>query len=832
MAPRKRNHDQEPPDPDAVYGRPLPSDEGAEKLCLGSILMGQEQALGLDPEDFSLEGHKRVFAAIKGLVESGTATDRVTVAGELMRRKHLESAGGLTFLVSLTEDLPELSNVAAYVEIVREKARLRKIIFAAQRTLDRALTEQGTAEEIAGSVGDILGSINAHKVQDAGKSPEQIVTDYGISAFMDPSTRQTGLMTGFAKFDEATNGLHAGELTILAARPSVGKTMCALNIAAHVARKHGPVAFFSLEMSGVSLLTRLVCAEGRIDQHKYRAGYLNSEERRKLQMALDGVCNMPLVIFDQPGLGLPEFARLLRRLVKNGVVLTILDYIGLMDIGRTENRTVGVGNISRGLKILTKELNHPILALSQLKRPDNAARTQPPILSDLRDSGCLHGDSLVTLADSGLRVPIRSLVGKSGFNVWSFDSNVKAAKCSKVFTTGIKPMFEMETVSGHKIKATANHRFLATSGWKRLDELKIGDTIACYGEIPEPPNTKDLPDNELFFLGHMLGNGCILPSHAAQYTTQHEDVAHAVKDSAIQLFGSDVNPRVEYANPRDQGGWYQVFMSSTRKHTHGVRSAVSEWAEGHGLFGKRARQKSLPACIYAHSNAGIAKLLSGLWETDGTIGVSNRKINVAYSSSSHVLAEGIQYLLSRLGITSSLSKAYKGNRILSVTGGRYSCSKLLRLILPVGEHQRSTVSATLDYISSLRGHSTTTKIVKGGVTREQIRHIETCGEYEAFDMTVPSTQNMEVSCFVTHNSLEQDSDNVAFIWREELVKPTRDELKGLAEIRIQKQRNGPLAVCPLRFIGHLGRFENRADDITYPEEKTGSAPPAEDDAGW
>jgi replicative DNA helicase len=221
----------------------------------------------------------------------------------------------------------------------------------------------------------------------------------GVGAFLDPSTRVRGLSTGFAKFDEMTGGLNGGELVILAARPSMGKTALAMNIAQHVAthpQMRKPVAVFSLEMSSASLMTRLLCSGARVDMHKFRAGYLNQDERRKLQVTLATMTESPLFLDDTAGVNLMDVHAKLRRMKnQHGLSLVVIDYLQLMSSrGRSENRNQEVSAISRGLKLLAKELDVPFLVLSQLSR---AAETRPgdhtPQLSDLRDSGSIEQDA-------------------------------------------------------------------------------------------------------------------------------------------------------------------------------------------------------------------------------------------------------------------------------------------------------------------------------------------------------------------------------------------------------------------------------------------------------
>jgi replicative DNA helicase len=391
--------------PDLAFEKGLPANPDAERFVLGSILLNDSvylQVAGvLDTDDFSLEKHRRIFARMKDLYERSEHIDRVTLANELMKQGQLESVDGLSYLISLDEGLPALTNLDGYVRIVKDKALLRKMIFSAQKIINRCLLGEEEPDQILASAEETLLKLGEARTKDELTSPGAIVANFpgGVGSFLDPSQRVRGLSTGFAKFDEMTGGLNGGELFILAARPSMGKTALALNIAQHVAchpRMRKPVAVFSLEMSSSSLLTRLLCSAARVDQHKFRAGFLNQEERRRLQVALADLTESPLFLDDTAGVNLMDVHSKLRRMQsEHGLSMVVIDYLQLMSSrGRSENRNQEVSAISRGLKLMAKDLNVPFVVLSQLSR---AAETRvgdhKPQLSDLRDSGSIEQDA-------------------------------------------------------------------------------------------------------------------------------------------------------------------------------------------------------------------------------------------------------------------------------------------------------------------------------------------------------------------------------------------------------------------------------------------------------
>ena len=388
----------------ATAEKGLPTNLDAERFVLGSILLDDRfyvHAAGtLEADDFSLEKHRRIFKRMGDLHERGEKVDRVTVANELMKFNELEACDGLTYLVSLDDGLPQIANLDSYIRIVKDKAVLRRIIFASQHMMNRCLLGEEEPEEILAGAEETLLKLGDARIKAGLLTPEQILQDYdgGINAFLDPSKRIKGISTGFTKFDEYTGGLHGGDLFILAARPSMGKTALALNMAQHVALKlKQTVAIFSLEMSKESLLTRMLCAAARVDSQKFRAGYLNQDERRKLNHALHELVEAPLYIDDTPGVHLMDMHAKLRRLQaeRKHVGLVIVDYLQLMTgRGRFENRNQEVSALSRGMKLLAKELNVPMLVLSQLSRAvETRQGDHRPQLSDLRESGSIEQDA-------------------------------------------------------------------------------------------------------------------------------------------------------------------------------------------------------------------------------------------------------------------------------------------------------------------------------------------------------------------------------------------------------------------------------------------------------
>jgi replicative DNA helicase len=390
---------------DLVMQKGLPANIEAERYVLGAILLDSSTFLNvgsaIQPADFSLQSHQLIFTRMQQLYERGDKIDRVTLANELMRFNELENVGGISYLVTLDDGLPQLYNLESYIKIVKDKSVLRHIIFTSQGLIDRCVNGSDDPHEILASAEEQLMSLGETQVKDTLQTPREVIEKFegGINAFLDPTRRVRGTSTGFLKLDEMTGGFRPGELIILAARPAMGKTALALNLGQYVAMNPTApraVAVFSLEMSNESLLTRMICAQARVSQTKFREGFLNADERRLLQKATIDLARAPIFIDDSSNITLMDIHAKLRRLKRDhDLGLVIVDYLQLMSTpGRSENRTQEVSQLSRGLKLLSKELECPFFVLSQLSRgPETRPGDHRPQLSDLRESGSIEQDA-------------------------------------------------------------------------------------------------------------------------------------------------------------------------------------------------------------------------------------------------------------------------------------------------------------------------------------------------------------------------------------------------------------------------------------------------------
>ena len=388
----------------------LPANIDAEKTILGAILLDNsahsEAAERLESDDFSLDSHRRIFVRMSELMNEQRAVDIVTLSNELARAKEIETVGGVAYLASLTEGLPIRPVIEDYIRIVKDKSLLRKLMLICSAAIARAADQSETALEVIGAAETALLEVSEKGVTGGLEALDHIVAaSFGnIDNLYRNSRTVTGLETDFSKLDEMTSGLQKGELIIVAARPSMGKTAFAINMAQNAAVNHNAtVAVFSLEMSKESLLRRMLASQAWVDQRALQTGFIRREDHDRLVRGLEQLIESRLFIDDTAGISLAEMRAKARRLKQTvgGLDLVVVDYLQLMSATlpsaggkRYENRTQEVSAISRGLKALAKELHVPVVALSQLSRAsERRGDDKRPMLSDLRESGSIEQDA-------------------------------------------------------------------------------------------------------------------------------------------------------------------------------------------------------------------------------------------------------------------------------------------------------------------------------------------------------------------------------------------------------------------------------------------------------
>jgi replicative DNA helicase len=478
----------------------------AEQAVLGGLLLDaaawDNVADAVTREDFYRPDHRLIFAAIAALAGEGKPCDVVTVSQHLEHAGQLEEAGGLAYLSSVARDTPSAANVRAYADIVRERSLLRQLIRAgtdiaasaynasgetASTLVDRA--EQRVFEIAEGSFTRREGAVSVRTLLPG-------VIDQ-IDEWHHNPDKLRGLPTGFTDFDKLTGGLRPGDLVIVAGRPSMGKTTLAVNMAEYAAVHPGTrasVAIFSMEMPSEQVITRMLASIGGVPLNNLRSGKISDEDWVRITSATSQLSEAKIFVDETPALNPTELRARARRVKReHGLNLIVIDYLQLMQVpGTQENRATEIAEISRGLKALAKELQVPVIALSQLNRAVEQREHKKPVMSDLRE--CVTADTLVCLTD-GRRVPIARLEG-SAPEVWSIDEKQRLvrARADKVWRVGRRPVFKVMLASGRSIRATAEHRLLAGAGWTTVATLRAGDRLALARRLPEPAEPQCWPD--------------------------------------------------------------------------------------------------------------------------------------------------------------------------------------------------------------------------------------------------------------------------------------------------------------------------------------------------
>jgi replicative DNA helicase len=390
----------------AAPDRTLPHNLEAEKSVLGAILIHNEAfnhaAELIDSRDFFRDAHRRIFDKMVVLSERGDAIDFVTVKEELTRGGELDEVGGPAYIAALADGVPRTANVEYYARIVKEKSTLRNLIHAANRIAAEAYQAEQEADLILDEAERAIFSIAEGRIRQGFVPLRDLVQGSftTIEKLQQHKGLLTGVPTGFIELDEKTAGLQPADLIIVAARPSMGKTSFVLNVAQHVGISTDmTVGFFSLEMAKEQLFMRMLTSEARIDAHRFRTGFLSEKDYGRLSHALGTLAEARVYIDDSASIGVLEMRAKARRLqAEHGLHLLVIDYLQLMQgRGRFENRQVELASISRSLKGLAKELNIPIIALSQLSRAPETRSDHRPQLSDLRESGALEQDADVVM---------------------------------------------------------------------------------------------------------------------------------------------------------------------------------------------------------------------------------------------------------------------------------------------------------------------------------------------------------------------------------------------------------------------------------------------------
>jgi replicative DNA helicase len=861
------------------FERTPPHDVAAEQCVLGGMLLSKDAISDvievIRPTDHYRPAHQLVHEAILDLYGRGEPADAITVANELTRRGEIARVGGGPYLHTLIASVPTAANAGYYARIVRERAILRRLVEAGTRIVQFGYAGEADADDLVDRAQAEVFAVTDRRASEDYQSLSEIMPGAldEIEAIGSRGGVLTGVPTGFADLDALTNGLHPGQMIVIAARPAVGKSTLALDFARAAAIRNGmATVLFSLEMGRNEITMRLLSAEARVPMHTMRTGQMNDDDWARLARRMSEVADAPLFIDDSPNMSLMEIRAKCRRLKqRNDLKFVIIDYLQLMSSPkRVENRQQEVSEMSRSLKLLAKELDVPVIALSQLNRGPEQRTDKRPLLSDLRESGCLTADTRILRADTGCEVSLGELMasGERNVSVWSLDERLRLVPriMTHAFPSGTKEVFRVQLTSGREVHATANHPFLTLDGWVPLGGLAPRSRVAIPRQLPAPLHAREVPEPEIIMLAHLLGDGSFVKNQPIRYASTDEANLAAVTQAARHYGITAIRDDYEAARCTT------LRLPAPYRLARGRRNPIAAWLHSMGLFGLRSHEKFIPRRIFSLSQTQLALFLRHLWATDGSVTVANSgAVRVYYSTTSEKLARQLQTLLLRFGIIARLHavgnvyghpqwtvdvKGVKdqrrflteigvhGKRGLSaveakkrldlmVAAGRFDnvpsgvwerVGRIMRersisrnrMQIAVGSRSRGDLNSDIcpsrtriGRIAQFLGDAELEMLATNDVYWDTISSIESVGHQPVYDATVSETHNFVANGISLHNSIEQDSDVVILLHREDAYE-RESPRAGEADLIVAKHRNGPTATVTVAFQGHYSRFVDMA----------------------
>ncbi|GAA4210820.1 replicative DNA helicase [Actinocatenispora rupis] len=632
---------------------------------------------------------------------------------------------------------------------------------------------------------------------------------------------------------------------------------------------------FSLEMSKVEIVMRLLSAEARVPLHTLRSGQLSDDDWTKLARRMGEISEAPLFCDDTPNMTLMEVRAKARRLKqRHDIKLIVVDYLQLMSgPKKAESRQQEVAELSRGLKLLAKEIHCPVIAACQLNRGPEQRTDKRPQLSDLRESGCLTADTRILRADTGAEISLGELLasGSTDVPVWSVDEKLRyhARTLTHAFPSGVREVFRLTLASGRTVEATANHPFLTFDGWRPLGELSAGSRLAVPRHVPAPLVTTEWPDDEVVMLAHLIGDGSFVRRQPIRYASVDEENLTAVTRAARHFGITAV--RDDHATSRCTS----LRLPAPFPLARGRRNPIAQWLDGLGLFGLRSHEKFVPDGVFSLPKRQIALFVRHLWATDGCAWWDERndQARIYYASTSRRLVDQLALLLLRFGIQTHIKAVrkagYRDGYQLVISGG----DDQLRFLREIGVHgaraagaaqcrvgvesrKRNTnrdtvprevwtrVRSTLaergmshrEFAKSMGTQFCGSTLWKHAPSRgrlakvaavlddadleilatndmywDEVVSIVPLGEKPVYDATVLGTHNFVANGIAVHNSIEQDADVVLLLHRDDYYDKESPRA-GEADFIVAKHRNGPTDTVTVAAQLHLSRFVDMAVD--------------------
>lgn len=860
---------------DRLPKQKLPSDEQAERFVLGSILLdGTRYASvtgAITHEAFSLTKHQLIWTRMAELAERSETINRATLADALLRNDELSNVS-LSYIVSLDEGMPAVSdaNLQSYVGIVVEKWRLRKAIYAAQKTITQATSGEYSANDVALNGQAML----AEEVGGHGSSQIESVREFvetfpgGVNLLLDPSREDHGIPTGFRQFDDVTDGFHAGEIFLIGARPRSGKTALASCIAKTVARGGNSVVVFTLELSKKMFLRRMICEESYVSFSRFRTGELDDEDRRRVREGTAAIMDMPLYVDDSSGARVADLRVKLNRVIRHHPVnLMVVDYAQLLRPPkgvRFTNENDKFTLIGEELKALSKETGIPLLLLSQLNRESEKSRgDNRPQLDQCR--GCLTADTMLWDIRTGCLKSIADIVPGDIVAAMDSQQKIRPFEVKDQWSTGVKTVYLLSTETGKTIIATDSHPFFSETGWKPLKDLVIGEHIGSAWKLPAmgtlaTPATSDIRDDLCRLIGYFVGDGSCIHLKTCTFTNTELALLSDCASIVNRCFdGISINTEAFFRNSTP---WYEMDFITDKGVGHYGTNALRNWFRLIGSYGKIHRDKSVPRYVFESGTSGVANFLAGYFATDGCVKFSKRhsQMIIHSDSVSYQLSRDVQMLLMRLGIVSrvgpptlkksnpraqpmyrtmvvpnqhnyrrfaeliplrGVKKQRLDHGILIMSekvqkAGLFGISKRFSRELSAKTHwlwkdqkKRMQRSTAMEWAEKA-DFPELRMWAESDVIWEKVTSIQKLGMEEVYDINVPGANNFIANGYIVHNSgiWEEISFVGACLWREWLHKKDRDDLRNVAQLLMGKNRSGPEITVTLRFIDWLMRFEN------------------------
>ena len=607
--------------------------------------------------------------------------------------------------------------------------------------------------------------------------------------------------------------------------------------------------------------------------HRQATDDVRDDDWTRLARRMSEVADAPLFLDDSPNMSMMEIRAKCRRLKqRHDLRLVIIDYLQLMSSPkRVENRQQEVSEMSRSLKLLAKEIDVPVIALSQLNRGPEQRTDKKPLLSDLRESGCLTGDTRILRADTGAEVTLSELLasGERNVPVWSLDERLRLIPrtMTHAFPSGAREVFRVRLTSGRQVQATANHPFLTYDGWRPLGEITVGCRVAVPRHTPGPLAERPMPEPEIIRLAHLLGDGSFVRCQPIRYASTDEANLAAVA-TAARHFG--ITPaRDDHAAARCTS----LRLPAPYRLARGRRNPVAVWLDSLGLYGLRSDEKFIPGPVFSLPKEQLALFVRHLWATDGCVwwDTTAGQARIYYASTSRRMIDDLSRLLLRFNVMTRIKQVTKGthrpcyhlhlygaeNQLrflenIGVHGARETMANKARAMLSavkantdldtvpreVWERVRSVLvdrkmpqrefavalgtrfcgstmwkhapsRARLGRVATILDDAELEMMATNDVSWDEIASVESIGEQPVYDATVVGSHNFVANGISLHNSIEQDSDVVILLHREDLYE-RESPRAGEADLIVAKHRNGPTTTVTVAFQGHYSRFVDMA----------------------